>query len=130
MKRSLAAVLAAFLALAVCSAVDAFPTYGGPGGQSMPPVGVVCVSLSGVVEECGYQDGPFTGAVAMTPDQTYAPQRSLAASCTAGGSVSVTLADGSTLAWPVGVGWQREAFAATAVNGAGTTATCTYANLK
>jgi len=72
----------------------------------------------------------FGGAVAMTPDTTYTARRSIGANCTVAGSVSLTFADASTLTVPVSVGWQTFPFAVTAVNTSGTTATCSYSNLK
>lgn len=72
----------------------------------------------------------FQGAVAMTVGTTYAAQRSVGANCTVAGNVAVTFADASTLTVPVAVGWQTFPFAITAVNTSGTTATCTYSNLK
>jgi hypothetical protein len=77
-----------------------------------------------------YQDASFAGAVAMTVGTTYAPQRAIGANCSVAGNMSVTFVDASTLAVPVQVGFQTFPFAVTAVNTGGTTATCTYVNLK
>ncbi len=73
---------------------------------------------------------PFQGEVAMTVGTTYAAQRSLKAICTAAGNVSVTYTDSSTGVWAAAVGTNTFPVAATAVNASGTTATCTYSNLK
>ena len=76
------------------------------------------------------EDAAFQGAVAMTVGTTYTAQRSVGASCTVAGNMSVTFTDASTLTVPVAVGWQTFPFAITAVNSSGTTATCAYSNLK
>jgi len=55
----------------------------------------------------------------------------LKANCTVTGNVTVTYSDASTGVWIVGAaGTSVWPIAATAVNTSGTTATCTYANLK
>lgn len=72
----------------------------------------------------------FGGVVAMTLDTSYTARRSVGANCTVAGNMSVTFADASTLTVPVAVGWQTFPFAVTAVNTSGTTATCSYSNLK
>jgi len=76
------------------------------------------------------EDAAFQGAAAMTVGSAYTAQRSLGANCTAAGNVSVTFTDASTLTVPAAVGWQTFPFAITQVNSAGTTATCTFSNLK
>lgn len=78
------------------------------------------------------QSTAFQGAVPMTVDTSYAAQRSLGALCTATGNISMTLADASMITLPTSImaGWNVFPFAVTAVNSSGTTATCTYYNLK
>jgi hypothetical protein len=79
-------------------------------------------------------NAPFQGVVAMTVGTTYGAQRSIGINCTASGNVSLTLSDASTVVLPVtgyaAGAWQTFPFAVTAVNTSGTTATCTYYNLK
>ncbi len=68
---------------------------------------------------------------AMTVGTAYPYGRSLKANCTATGNVSVTYADGSTDTWVISAaGTTVLPIAVTTVNTSGTTATCTYANLK
>ena len=57
-------------------------------------------------------------------------RRSLKATCTAAGNVSVIYGDGSVGTWQAAIGIQTFPIAITTVSTAGTTATCTYANLK
>jgi hypothetical protein len=77
------------------------------------------------------QNAGYQGAVAMTVGTTYAAQRSVKANCTTTGNVSLTLSDGSTDVWIISaVGSTVIPYAATAINFSGTTATCTYSNLK
>ncbi|HZK99031.1 MAG TPA: hypothetical protein VFC47_03950, partial [Caulobacteraceae bacterium] len=76
-------------------------------------------------------DLAYQGAVALTvgaPDT--AARRALQMNCTVAGNVSVTLADSSTDTVPVAVGLNILPLAASEVNTSGTTATCTYFNLK
>lgn len=75
-------------------------------------------------------DAPFAGAVAYVLDTSQTARRSIGANCTVAGNVSVTFSDASTLVVPVQPGWQTFPFAITTVNTSGTTATCTYSNLK
>lgn len=76
------------------------------------------------------QSAAFTGEVAMTVGTVYAAARSLKAICTVAGNISVTYVDTSVGVWAVQVGTQTLPVSITAVNASGTTATCTYANLK
>jgi hypothetical protein len=77
------------------------------------------------------QNAGYQGAVAMTVGTTYAAQRSVKANCTVAGNVSLTMADGSTDVWIISApGSTVIPYAATAINSSGTTATCTYSNLK
>jgi hypothetical protein len=77
------------------------------------------------------QNAGYQGAVAMTVGTTYAAQRSVKANCTVAGNVSLTLADASTDVWIISApGTTVIPYAATAINSSGTTATCTYSNLK
>jgi len=73
---------------------------------------------------------PFLGGVAMTVGAIYRPGRSIAVNCTSAGNVSVTFPDGSTLVFPVAVGFETFPFAVKMINSAGTTATATYSNLR
>ena len=76
-------------------------------------------------------NAPFWGEVALvvgTPDTQ--ARRSLKAICTGAGNVAVTYADSSTGVWAAQVGTQTWPIAITQVNTSGTTATCTYSNLK
>jgi hypothetical protein len=66
----------------------------------------------------------------MTVGTVYTAYRSIAANCSVAGNVSVTFPDTSTIVVPVQVGFQTFPFAVTEVNSSGTTATCTYNNLK
>jgi len=73
----------------------------------------------------------YQGEIPMTVGTAYATARSLKAVCTAVGNVSVTYADGSTGTWAISAtGVSVLPIAVTTVNTAGTTATCTYSNLK
>ena len=99
-------------------------------GQSVSLTGALPAGTNAIGSVVDTNSAAFLGAVAMTVGATYAAQRSIAALCTAGGNMTVTFADASTLVVPVAVGFQTFPFAVTAVNTSGTTATCTYANLK
>jgi hypothetical protein len=73
----------------------------------------------------------FLGEVTLVVGtEDIAPRRSLKAVCTSPGNVSVTYADASIGVWPVVVGVQTLPVSITTVNSSGTTASCTYANLK
>ena len=72
-------------------------------------------------------DLPFSGVVAMTVGSPVAAQRSIGANCSAGGSATIVMADGSSVTVPLSAGWQTFPFAATQV--AATTATCTFYQL-
>lgn len=76
----------------------------------------------------------FQGAVALTVGTTYSGSnigRSIAMVCTVIGNVSLTFPDTSTLVVPISAtGLTILPFAVASVNTSGTTATCTYANLK
>lgn len=77
------------------------------------------------------QSAPFEGATAMTVGTPYPTGRSVQANCTATGNVSLTLVDASTVVFAISAaGTTLMPYAATAVNASGTTATCTYYNLK
>jgi hypothetical protein len=100
---------------------------------SCPVGGGVCVGPQGSsgspTTVYSTVDAPFQGAVAMTVGTPgYATQRSIGANCTVSGSMTITLADASTIALPLGVGWQTFPFAVSEVNSS--TATCVYSNLK
>jgi hypothetical protein len=76
-------------------------------------------------------NGAFYGETALTLDTPAPyPGRSLKAVCTVAGAVAVTYFDRSTGTWTAAVGTQTWPIAVTAVNSAGTTASCTYTNLK
>jgi hypothetical protein len=96
---------------------------------SAPLIGTVKIGGTASVQDS--QNAGYQGAVAMTVGTTYAAQRSVKANCTVAGNVSLTLADGSTDVWIISAaGSTVIPYAATAINSSGTTATCTYANLK
>ena len=91
--------------------------------------------LAGSAHAQGYvndvQSQAFQGEVILTvgtPDSQ--PRRSLKAICSVAGNVAVTYGDGSIGVWPVVVGTQTLPISILTVNTSGTTATCTYANLK
>jgi hypothetical protein len=73
---------------------------------------------------------PYGGETPMVVGTPTTARRAVKANCTSAGNVSVTYADGSTGTWAVTVGTQTLPISATTVNAAGTTATCTYAELK
>jgi hypothetical protein len=99
-----------------------------PMGQSSVSVLVEPIAVPSVSDA---QNAGYQGAVAMTIGTTYAARRSVKANCTAIGNVSLTLADGSTDVWIISAaGSTVIPYAATAINSSGTTATCTYSNLK
>ncbi len=76
-------------------------------------------------------NSPFYGEVSLTVGVAGAAVgRSLKAVCTVAGNVAVTYFDGSTGTWAVALGTQTLPIAITEVNSSGTTATCTYFNLK
>lgn len=110
-----------------------------PGGAPAPMTGIYCLNAAGTALVTCNGDGAvgmdtngaaFRGEVAMTVDSTYAAGRSLKANCSAAGVVSVTYPDNSTGLWSVAVGIQTLPIAVTKVSSVGTTAACTYANLK
>ena len=72
----------------------------------------------------------FFGEAAVTVGTAFPAGRSLKATCTAAGTVSLTYSDGSTGVWGAAVGTQTFPVEATLVNAAGTTAACSYASLK
>jgi hypothetical protein len=76
------------------------------------------------------QSAPFSGAVAMTLDVTYAARRSIGVLATVAGDVRMTLSDSSSLTLPVSPGWTTFPFAVTQIVSTGTTATASYFNLK
>lgn len=140
-----AACATALLISSGVSAQTAGPpmTYKGPAGSSVPAgvvqdggldilTGLQC--LVGSSPTCQSLDGnsaAFQGEVSLTvgtPDTK--ARRSLKAICSAAGNVAVTYADASTGVWAVVVGTQTIPIAVTTVNSSGTTATCTYSNLR
>ena len=70
------------------------------------------------------------GSVPVAVDADVTPGRQLKINCSVAGNVSVTFADGSVDSLSVGVGTTILPWAVKKVNGAGTTATATYSNLK
>jgi len=97
------------------------------GGVSFPVQSPISGNIPVVADA---QSAPFEGATAMTVGTSYTAARSVLANCTVAGNVSLTLLDGSTVVWAVPTGATLLRVAATAVNTSGTTATCTYYNLK
>jgi len=84
-------------------------------------------TTNGVVDS---QSAAFGGEIALTVGTAGTAGRSLKAICTAAGNISVTYSDGSTGVWSATFGTQTYPIAVTTVSSAGTTATCTYSNLK
>jgi hypothetical protein len=87
-------------------------------------------AVTGLLSVSDSQSSPFQGAVPMTVGTAYTARRSVGASCTVPGNVSMAFVDASTIVVPVSVGWQTFPFAVTQINSSGTTATCAYTNLK
>lgn len=84
--------------------------------------------IATLVTEPGYE-----GATALTTSDLdagdVAAGRGLAVVCTVAGNVKVKLADGSSLTFPVAVGFTVLPFQVVRVFTTGTTATATYSNL-
>lgn len=72
----------------------------------------------------------YQGEIALTVGTASTVGRALKAACAGAGNINVTYTDGSTGIWPVAIGTQTLPLAITTVNASGTTATCTYANVK
>jgi hypothetical protein len=108
-----------------------FPTSSHLYAQSVSGSAKIAVSPLQAALVQDSQNAGYQGAVAMTVGTTYAAQRSVKANCTVAGNVSLTLVDGSTDVWIISAaGTTVIPYAATAINSSGTTATCSYANLK
>lgn len=79
--------------LAGTPSADVLTVQGNPAGAPLPVSGTVADSNS----------APFLGVAPITPGVTVAAQRSLGFICTAAGTVTLTLADASTLTIPLAV---------------------------
>ncbi|HUO23653.1 MAG TPA: hypothetical protein VMU59_14145 [Caulobacteraceae bacterium] len=127
------ALALAALASAAAGAAQAAP---GPIGYTAPDgVNAVAVTAATPLPQTDVggasNNAPFQGEVALTVGAADSQaRRTLKATCTAAGNVSVTYADGSTGVWAAQAGQQTWPIAITTVNASGTTATCAYANLK
>ena len=97
---------------------------------SLSSLATVLGKINTAITALQASEAPYQGIVAMTVDQVQPAQRAIRINCTTAGTVSLTYADGSKDIVPVAVGLSYIAGAFTTVNGAGTSATATYANMR
>lgn len=71
----------------------------------------------------------FRGAVQIVPDTNQEARRAIAITCTTAGSVTLRLADDSSIMLPISVGLSILPFAVKTVVTSGTTAVAAYSNL-
>lgn len=74
-------------------------------------------------------DSAYAAAVVITVGTPlpYLPSRGVAADCTGGGTVTLTLASGGSMSWTVAPGHQNQPYSVTGISAS--TATCTYYGL-
>lgn len=74
-------------------------------------------------------NAPYSKATAITVGTPITASRGVAADCTAGGTVTLTMAGGGSLSWTVAPGHQNQPYSVTGVSAAGGAA-CTFYGLN